>query len=65
MSASNAHTSKLDKYTVLGIVFKLDCQKSQDLEYMVLIWYNISDWRTLFFFQLFFRFLLFMSVTYW
>ena len=32
---SNAHTSKLDKYAVLGTVFKLDCQKSQDIEYMV------------------------------
>ena len=37
MSASKAHTSKLNKYTVLGTVFKLDWQKSQDIEYMVLI----------------------------
>ena len=36
MSASNVHASKLDKYTVLGTVFKLDWQKSQDIEYMVL-----------------------------
>ena len=35
MSASNAHTSKLDKYAVLGTVFKQDCQKIQDIEYMV------------------------------
>ena len=31
----HAHTSKLDKYTVLDTVFKLDWQKSKDKEYMV------------------------------
>ena len=45
---------KLDKYTVLGTVFKLAWQKRLDIEYMVLIKYNVSDCRTLFFFQLFF-----------
>ena len=35
VNASNKHTSKLDKYTVLGTVFKLDRQKSNDKEYMV------------------------------
>ena len=35
MNASNMNTSKLDKYTVLDIVFKLDWQKSKDKEYMV------------------------------
>ena len=35
MNASNMHTSKLDKYTVLGNVFELDLQKSNDIEYMV------------------------------
>ena len=35
MNASNRHTSKLDKYTVMDIAFKLDWQKSKDKEYMV------------------------------
>ena len=34
MNASNMYTSKLDKYTVLDTVFKLDLQKSKDKEYM-------------------------------
>ena len=35
MNASNRHTSKLDKYTVMDTAFKLDWQKSKDKEYMV------------------------------
>ena len=36
MNASDMHTSKLDKYTVLDTaVFKLDRQKSKDKEQMV------------------------------
>ena len=35
MNASNMHTIKLDKYTALDTVLKLDWQKSKDKEYMV------------------------------
>ena len=35
MNASNMHTIKLDKYTALDTVFKLDWQKGKDKEYMV------------------------------
>ena len=35
MNVSNMHTSKLNKYTVLDTVFKLDSQKSKDKEYVV------------------------------
>ena len=45
MSASNMNTSKLDKYTVLDTVFKLDWQKSKDKVYMVVK--IISMFRTL------------------
>ena len=33
-NASNMHTSKLDKYTMLDNVFKPDRQKSKDKDYM-------------------------------
>ena len=36
MNASNMHTIKLDKYTALDTVLKLDWQKSKDKEYMLL-----------------------------
>ena len=35
MNASNMHTIKLDKYTALDTVLKLDWQKGKDKEYMV------------------------------
>ena len=35
MNASNMHTIKLDKYTALDTVLKLDWLKSKDKEYMV------------------------------
>ena len=44
----HAHTLKLDKYTVLDTVFKLDWQKSKDKEYMVVkIIFSVSDCSTL------------------
>ena len=49
MNASNMHTIKLDKYTALDTVLKLDWQKSKDKEYMVVkLFQSVSDCSTLF-----------------